>query len=106
MSSRLIKIAFTIALVLSCKLIFGQTIYNYVLDNSNIHVSPVPVPVGGIHPPTNYSLVTKPLVAEPFASNTQVGVNGGAIHPNAGDTLNVFFGGDATTILEGSAQGC
>lgn len=73
----------------------GQTTYNYTLDDPTVCISPIPMPIGGVFPPTNYTNISKPLIAEPFSTNAQCVDNASSIHPSAGNISNVFFGGDA-----------
>lgn len=78
-------------------IIQAQTTINYDLNNTNIHFSPTPTG-GGFSPQSNYTIITKPLVAEPYAINPQAGVNAATIYSPAGNVNNVFFGGDLLTI--------
>lgn len=71
----------------------AQTTISYDLNNTNIHFSPTPTG-GGFSPQSNYAAITKPLVAEPYPSNPQAGVNAATIYAPAGNVNNVFFGGD------------
>lgn len=82
----------------------GQTIYNYTLDTATVHISPIPTPVGGLYPPTDLNLITKPLVAEPFSTNPTLVENAGDIHPNAAGVSDVFFGGDEPSTTIAAAQ--
>jgi gliding motility-associated-like protein len=83
-----------IACVVMSNLLLGQSTYFYELDDANLHITPEPLPVAGVHPPTDYSNVSKPLVVEAYADNIAVGADADTIHPGASGVLNAFFGGD------------
>lgn len=83
-------------------MMFGQTTYSYTFDNNTVHVSPTPT-VFGVYPPTNFSTIKKPLIAEPFATNARCVSNANLIHPSAGNVSNVFFGGDMPSGGDGTA---
>ena len=91
-----------IFLILGILTINAQTTISYNLNNTNIHISPTPTG-GGFSPQSNYTIITKPLVAEPYAINPQAGVNAATIYVPAGNVNNVFFGGDLPSIGTGTS---
>jgi gliding motility-associated-like protein len=87
------KLHLIIFLGMFCYFANAQTTISYVLNNTNIHIQQAPTTSGFI-PATNYATITKPLLAEAFATNSQAGVNAATIHAGAGNVNDVFFGGD------------
>lgn len=82
-------------LVLSSHLnCFAQTFKEYALDTNTIQLVTEPTAQGGQFYATDFSIVTKPLLAEAFADNCQIGVAGASIHAGATGVDTVFYGGD------------
>ncbi|MCO4819945.1 MAG: gliding motility-associated C-terminal domain-containing protein [Bacteroidetes bacterium] len=76
---------------------YAQTSKVYSLDLSTVALNEESTPQSGQYAPTDYSTVTKALVAEPFADNYAVGVPAGSIHFGASGVDSVFYGGDLPT---------
>jgi gliding motility-associated-like protein len=75
----------------------AQTSQKFSLDVNTIQVQEEPIPQSGRYLATDYTTVTKKLLAEPFADNYAVGVSAGSIHFGATGKDSVFYGGDEPT---------
>lgn len=76
--------------------IFSQNRTAHSLDAATVQIAPVPAEQNGIHPATDFSTVTKPLLYEPFTTNNPFVGDASTIHTEAGaDRMDVFFGGDS-----------
>ena len=75
----------------------AQTSQKFPLDINTIQVQEEPIPQSGRYLATDYTTVTKKLLAEPFADNYALGVSAGSIHFGAKGKDSVFYGGDEPT---------
>lgn len=74
--------------------LFSQTTYRYTLDAATVEIAPTPTQQNGIYPAPDYSSVSKPLLAQPYAFNEQFVADAATIHTEASGKNTVFFGGD------------
>ena len=71
----------------------SQTTNQYDLTPANVYQS-VPPLLGGSTNPAPYASISEPLVSEPESTNTQFIPNTNTFYAPAGNTQNVYFGGD------------
>ena len=73
---------------------FGQISYQYDLTPANLTVQSLPTPTGTFYPATDYSTITTPLVAEPFADDAGFAADGTAYYASAAGPGPVFYAGN------------
>lgn len=72
----------------------AQQTFSYEFTNDNMEILIKPTPIVDEYLAPNYTSITKPLVAQPFANNAECFNIASEVHSSAGNITNVFFGGD------------
>ena len=71
----------------------AQTTYDFDFAVENVYATPIPNPVGGVYPPTDYQSVVEPLFTESHANNYAIGVSSQDVSASALPRDPVIFGG-------------
>lgn len=96
MKLKILIFIFYLSLLLSIR-VNSQNLFEYPFNSENMHFVNVPIPIGNIHPASNFNNINKAFVVESYATNSISGILGSDIHPGAGNVDNVFYGGNTPT---------